>query len=913
MNRYFLTTCMVALLSTQGFATQQRTKELVDLETGQQALIRKLTGSSDYTLDLQESQMAKGIADKIVAQHISGGGGGKMPKSAALQSEALTIIKGNLERAKTSNASFNGGTCKLTQNLKQKALSVADTVSPLVYPVLKADRELGDAFLPLTYGDSYTGAYAVNTALWHEIKDYAGKQHLSSADTARLYHYLEPLFYVVQEEVARLVTGLSKTNWRYGSHEVMNAKLNRQSDHHHGRIQNANVTGLHKNHMSWLTQRLKEKTFALLPDPLKDLGVYLGKAYKLGVNHQGKLSLLHPFAELAYPIFKEDRSVEGFALPQSYRWSASYDKHRKWVGSFLGADASLSPQEYSRLKIILDPVAHQVRPLLDTLSLTNVSSLTSQDYFDFLSLPEQAKQNGTFLKTLSPYIKDFKELEKSLQYLKDWQTSSHIILTDDLWPTRLNKAQRDALAHKLIHELFYQELKDKLQGQVTTAILQKEQNFARDLQTEQNRARQAVQRETQALARQEGAEQTLGQIRQNQSTLQTQLNGARLALQEKQTRARQALDRAGQTQRETQTQLNSARLALEAERNRVTQSAQREAQIASQKQASDRTVEELRQAKAAIEGQLSREQAHLQEEITNHGQALKNAEEQVLRAEQAVLSAQAESNETLKTAKARVAEAEEQVQRLEVHLDQVTRERDASLRLVQEMRQEVKKYQEDIRQVMGEDQEARARQNEAAEHQRQQHVKEVDDLQNYMRQQLALQQQEFMSQSKASFSMFRKISAEYEQEIIKQAQRPETLDQEIQMTPVRRHSQAVQADPFSIGSLSVSGLRSRSIDSLPQNRSVQVNPLSLESISFSGRTLNVNRSAQAPSTRYQVPLSLSGENERSVMLSSETNARLKPFTMADASLQESVLFSEEVLQGHNGKEISLSKSASASS
>jgi len=76
MSKYFLLSAsLLALLSSQAFATKQTALELADRESNQQALIAKLLKSQDYTIDLDEERAAERIKTATLA--LTGNEGGQ--------------------------------------------------------------------------------------------------------------------------------------------------------------------------------------------------------------------------------------------------------------------------------------------------------------------------------------------------------------------------------------------------------------------------------------------------------------------------------------------------------------------------------------------------------------------------------------------------------------------------------------------------------------------------------------------------------------------------------------------------------------------------------------------------------------------------------------------------------------------
>lgn len=173
-KRFLLSASLIALLSSQAFATRQAAIDLADRESSQQAIILQLSGTHDYILDFNETQAIERIKNGVLA--LNGNKYGQKQDSqevSDIEFEARHRIRNNLDGLKTSRAPIGGG-YYLTKNFRGDALSVESKYSPLVYPVKSLDRDKPDGFLPQTYKSNFMSA-----RLCQEIDDYASQNDLA--------------------------------------------------------------------------------------------------------------------------------------------------------------------------------------------------------------------------------------------------------------------------------------------------------------------------------------------------------------------------------------------------------------------------------------------------------------------------------------------------------------------------------------------------------------------------------------------------------------------------------------------------------------------------------------------------------------------------------------------------------------
>lgn len=123
---------------------------------------------------------------------------GIQPETADIDREAYRQITNTLDWLKTSHVPIGYG-YYLTQNFRGNALCVESGYNPLVYAIKSSDREQPDGFLPVTYKSNF-----MSQKLCDEIDYYASNNGLSKDEAKRLNRYLQPIFYIVQQEVSQI-------------------------------------------------------------------------------------------------------------------------------------------------------------------------------------------------------------------------------------------------------------------------------------------------------------------------------------------------------------------------------------------------------------------------------------------------------------------------------------------------------------------------------------------------------------------------------------------------------------------------------------------------------------------------------------------------------------------------------------
>jgi hypothetical protein len=475
-KRFLLSASIITLLSSQAFATKQDAIDLADKESNQQAIINKLMGSNDYTFSLDEEGEAERIKnDVLVLKKKNEGGKEPTPQQIAdLKFEAKYKIRSNLESLKNNPVHIGYG--YYTGSNYNDVLSTTSHRNPLAYPVFsaKGDRDEENSFLPKTYKSNF-----LSRALRDEIRYYAYHNGLSEDDAQKLNKYVQPIFYITQLEVMKLLEGdknLTRTKkWVYdmGYDDIVKS-IQSQTDHHHTLIKKANIRGLDSSVIETsLVPKLIDLSFALLSNPKRELYVNNnGQKYLLGRNKKGFVSLIHPDTNLPYPIFKDQRPKGDMNLPEDYQSSSLLTTQWQRVGTFLSEKDMLQPVQIARLKVLLEPVAYMAHEHFKTLRIYLSNELlqaTLQRFMDARLNPQpQRGQPESYVHVLYRHVFLDQEAEDGLKKLEN-QVKTHQYLVEDLYPEGLQVRDQDMLSTDLLEYLITNEIidrvRDKLQNQ----------------------------------------------------------------------------------------------------------------------------------------------------------------------------------------------------------------------------------------------------------------------------------------------------------------------------------------------------------------------------------------------------------------------------------------------------------------
>lgn len=343
-------------------------------------------------------------------------------------------------------------------------MSVGNRCLPLVFPVKKELRNEYNAFYPATYQNRGHGQY-----LCDEVKAYCRARGLTSSESDRLYKYLEPLFYLVQEELHTMVTGLGYNKWvSQKSYEEILQSLQSQTDHHFYMVRNIPVKGLDQEQArTALLTTLLGKGLSLLPNPRQHIHVNTGGVkYYLGKNKNNHVSLIYPSADnLPYPILKNYRSLERANLPYETQITPALQKQWRRIGEFVQVHPRFNERNRALMKNVLDGVgtifdSHLSRfhvqqagfPVGDLYRV--VTESIADEFAGNRSIPEPyltAFYGGGAMHPDFPVV-------LNQVYSK---ANAHFYLTGDLWPSYITEDHKRDILLNSVRYLFFKDILDR--------------------------------------------------------------------------------------------------------------------------------------------------------------------------------------------------------------------------------------------------------------------------------------------------------------------------------------------------------------------------------------------------------------------------------------------------------------------
>lgn len=464
LKHLLLSASFLALISADSFASRQRAAELADLESNEQAIVQKLMLSRDYTINFDVDRKAEGIKNAVIAliandEHIE-------PDSqeiSLIKSSAKDKMQTNLESLKNNPVHIGHG--YYTGSNYNGVLSTISHRNPLAYPVFsaKGDRDQGNSFLPTTYRSNF-----LSRALCDEIRHYAYNNGLSESDAQKLNKYVQPIFYITQLEVMKILEGnqnlASTKKWVYGKgYDDIVKSIQDQTEHHHALIGNANIRGLDPSVVETrLVPRLIDLSFSLLSNPKKELYITnSGQKYLLGKNKNGFLSLIHPSNGLPYPIFKDQRPLGDMNLPDDYQSSSLLRTQWQRVGTYLEGTELAQPIQ-NRLKVLLEPVAYMAHDHFKEMRM-NLSRGLIEDTLRLFIEHEFNNDPDPYVFATVIWSNPFFDQDIS-RSLSSWmkKVDAHNYLVEDLYPKELNEGYRTAITQGLTHYLLFNEVIDRI-------------------------------------------------------------------------------------------------------------------------------------------------------------------------------------------------------------------------------------------------------------------------------------------------------------------------------------------------------------------------------------------------------------------------------------------------------------------
>jgi hypothetical protein len=262
-----------------------------------------------------------------------------------------------------------------------------------------------------------------------------------------------------------LLTGLPKSKaWIYAKgYEGTLSAIKRQTDHHLYLTKFAKVVGLDSEEVSGrLVSDLLDKGLSLIPSPSREIYRSGGKIYTLGLNHNGHLSLLHPYVEdLPYPVFSEHRGRGNMNLPKGFEDSPALRKQWDRVGNFVRLNEGISSGEKTRSIILLEPVAYLFNKHLKNFHVARSDYPVQREAEDEIIRMARIFADNHHIPM--PFLDMFYRGRVNIhEVLADIQrkNSYHLYLTDDLWPQRLS-AQKERLTNNLLEYLVFKDIIDR--------------------------------------------------------------------------------------------------------------------------------------------------------------------------------------------------------------------------------------------------------------------------------------------------------------------------------------------------------------------------------------------------------------------------------------------------------------------
>jgi len=371
MKHLFLTVSVFTLLSTPSFATwQQDVADEVNLEVGQNKIIQKLTQSQDYTINLDEGALTNKITEVVKVKNQGEVGGDKEIKPEDITFEARHQIVNTLDNHKTSHAPLGHG-YYLTENISGK-LSTTSHRNPLVYPIFsgKGDRDTNDAFLPTTYRSNF-----LSKELCDRIREYSYNcnRNISEQDAKKLNKYLQPIFYIAQLEVMKMLEGQNNlyhcNRWVYSKDRDGIVKaVKDQTSQHHTLIRKADLKYFDSEDVeNRIVPQLVDLALSIIPTRLTELYNDGRHSFRVGKNYKNVPSLLHPLIDnLPYPVLQNHRKnglhvVADMNIPVDYAPDEAFTNQWSRVKDFVNDDGRIAVDEKRNMIKIFEPVGYLFR------------------------------------------------------------------------------------------------------------------------------------------------------------------------------------------------------------------------------------------------------------------------------------------------------------------------------------------------------------------------------------------------------------------------------------------------------------------------------------------------------------------------------------------------------------------------
>jgi hypothetical protein len=473
MMKYFLLSASVlALLSSQALASRQVAINLADQESNEPSIVAKLISSTDYTFSLDEEEASERITDSAIRlTNIGNIGGRQDPQQIAdLKFEAKHKIRTNLDHLKTHPVNIGGG-YTTTQNIKG-ALSTTSRHNPLVYPVFsgKGDRDVNDAFLPTTYRSGF-----LSKDLCDHIRYYAYNcnRNISEQDAQKLNKYLQPIFYIAQLEVMKMLEGRESLyhspRWVYSKdRDGIVQSVKDQTSHHHALIKKADLKYFDKEDVeNRIVPQLVDLALKIIPTRRMELYNDGRHSFRLGKNYKNSPSLIHPLIDnLPYPVLQNNRKnglnvVSDMNLPQDYIAHQALTNQWNRVKDFVNEDDRIAVAEKSNVIKLFEPMGYLFRNTVKTLHIERDQYPEKEAAIERLTgLAETYAQTHMIPEdVLNIFYQGGVDLHTLLQDVKV-KTARHEAMVDDLFPVRL-RGNVEVIRNNLLESLVFHDMVDR--------------------------------------------------------------------------------------------------------------------------------------------------------------------------------------------------------------------------------------------------------------------------------------------------------------------------------------------------------------------------------------------------------------------------------------------------------------------
>ncbi|CAK9254217.1 unnamed protein product [Sphagnum jensenii] len=471
-KRFLLSASLVALLSSQAFATRQTAIDLADRESNQQAIVIKLMASNDYTFSLDEEETAERIKDAaLVLNKRNEGGQESTPQQIAdLKFDTKHRIRTNLDHLKTSHAPLGHG-YYLTQNIKGE-LSTTSHRNPLVYPVFsgKGDRDAPDAFLPTTYRSNF-----LSKDLCDQIRYYAYNcnRNISEQDAKKLNKYLQPIFYIAQLEVMKMLEGRESLyhspRWVYAKdRDGIVQSVRDQTSQHHALIKKADLKYFDSADVeNRIVPQLVDFALKIIPTRLIELYNDGRHSFRVGKNYKSFPSLIHPQIDnLPYPVLQNNRKngvnvVSDMNLPQDYIAHQALTNQWNRVKDFVNDDGRIAIEEKSNVIKLFEPVGYLFRNAVRDLHIVAEQYPEKEEAIERLTgLAETYALTHMIPEdVLNIFYQGGVDLHTLLQDVKV-KTARHEAMVNDLFPVRL-RGNLETIRNNLLESLVLHDMVDR--------------------------------------------------------------------------------------------------------------------------------------------------------------------------------------------------------------------------------------------------------------------------------------------------------------------------------------------------------------------------------------------------------------------------------------------------------------------